>query len=100
VLLNACKDIGLAVNTWKTKDMEIGRHRGVIANENNSYEKLKTFKCLDSLVTNQNSIQDKIKYGFEAGNSCYYSVQTFLTSRLLSKNLKIKIYKTIILPGD
>ena len=26
VLLNACKDIGLAVNTGKTKYMEIGRH--------------------------------------------------------------------------
>ena len=32
------------------------------------------------------------------GNSCYYSVQTLLSSRLLSKNLKIKIHKTIILP--
>ena len=32
VLLNACKDIGLAVNTGKTKNMEIGRHRGMIAN--------------------------------------------------------------------
>ena len=32
------------------------------------------------------------------GNSCYYSVQTFLSSRILSKNLKIKTYKTIILP--
>ena len=32
VLLNACKDIGLAVNTGKTKYMEIG-HRVVIANE-------------------------------------------------------------------
>ena len=31
VLLNACKDIGLAVNIGKTKYMEIGRHRGVIA---------------------------------------------------------------------
>ena len=29
VLLNACKDIGLAVNIGKTKYMEIGRHRGV-----------------------------------------------------------------------
>ena len=32
VLLTACKDIDLAVNTGKTKYMEIGRHRGVIAN--------------------------------------------------------------------
>ena len=34
MLLNACKDIGLAVNTRKTRYMEIGRHRGVIATEN------------------------------------------------------------------
>ena len=48
------------------KYMEIGRHRGVIANEHikicsNSYEKVKTFKYLDSLLTNQNSIQKEIK---------------------------------------
>ena len=32
VLLNICKDIGLAVNIGKTKYMEIGRHQGIIAN--------------------------------------------------------------------
>ena len=46
MLLNACKDIGLAVNNGKTKYMEIGQHRGMIANEHikissNSYEKVK-----------------------------------------------------------
>ena len=34
VLLNECKDFGLAVNTEKTKYMEIGSHRGMIANKN------------------------------------------------------------------
>ena len=33
-----------------------------------------------------------------SGNACYHSVQNLLSSRLLSKNLKIKIYRTIILP--
>jgi hypothetical protein len=32
------------------------------------------------------------------GNACYHSVQNLLSSCLLSRNLKIKIYKTIILP--
>ena len=32
VLLNACKDIGLAVNTEKTKYIEVGRRRGLMAN--------------------------------------------------------------------
>ena len=49
-----------------------------------------------SLLTNQNSIHEGIKCRIKAGNSCYYSVQTLLSSRLLSKNLKIKIYKTIL----
>ena len=49
MLLNACKDIGLAVNTGKTKYMEIGRHQGIIANAHikigsNSYEKVEMFK--------------------------------------------------------
>ena len=64
----------------------------------NSYENVKTFKYLGSLLTNQNYIQEEIKCRLKAGNSCYYSVQTLLSSILLSKNLKIKIYKTIILP--
>ena len=56
------------------------------------------FKYLGSLLTNQNSIQEEIKCRIKTENSRYYSVQTLLSSRLLSKNLKIKIYKTIILP--
>ena len=32
------------------------------------------------------------------GNACYYSVQNLLSSSLLSKKLKIKIYRNIILP--
>ena len=80
VLLNACKDIGLTVNTEKTKYMEMGHHRGMIANAHinisiNSYEKVKTFTFLGSLLTNQNSIQEEIKCRLKAGNSCYYSVQ-------------------------
>ena len=35
----------------------------------------------------------------KVGNACYYSVQNLLSSSLLSKKLKIKIYRTIILPA-
>jgi hypothetical protein len=33
-----------------------------------------------------------------SGNACYLSVQNLLSSSLLSKNINIKIYRTIILP--
>ncbi|KAJ4427784.1 hypothetical protein ANN_25437 [Periplaneta americana] len=32
------------------------------------------------------------------GNACYYSVEKLMSSSLLSKNLKVRIYKTVILP--
>jgi hypothetical protein len=37
-------------------------------------------------------------YRLDSGNTCYHSVQNLLFSRLLSKNIEIKMYKTIILP--
>ena len=83
--------------------MEVGRHRGMLANEyikidSNSYENVKTFKYLGSLLTNQKSIYQEIESVIKAGNSCYYLVQTLLSSRLLSKNFKLIYIKQIILP--
>jgi len=56
------------------------------------------FKYLGTTLTNQNSIQEEIKSRLKSGNACYHSVQNLLSSSLLSKNLKIKINRTIILP--
>ena len=44
------------------------------------------------------SIAEEIKSRLSSENVCYHSVQNLLSSRLLSKNLKSKIYRTIILP--
>jgi hypothetical protein len=43
-------------------------------------------------------IQEEIKRRFNSDNAFYHSVPNFLPSRLLSRNVKIRIYKTIILP--
>jgi hypothetical protein len=42
-------------------------------------------------------MQEQIKSRLKSGNACYLSVQNLLYSILLSKNLKIKIHRTIIL---
>jgi hypothetical protein len=55
-------------------------------------------KYLGTRVTNKNLIQEKIKSILNSGNACYDSVQNLLSSRLLSKNIKTGIYKTVILP--
>ena len=40
----------------------------------------------------------RLNLNLKLGNACYYSVQNLLSSSLLYKTLKIKIYRTIILP--
>jgi hypothetical protein len=56
------------------------------------------FKYLGMALTSQNDIHNEIKSRLNLGNACYYSVQNLLSSHLISKYLKIKIYKTVILP--
>ena len=53
---------------------------------------------MGTTLTSQNSIYEEIKSRLKSGNVCYLSVQNLFSSSLLSKNIKIKIYRTIILP--
>jgi hypothetical protein len=48
-------------------------------------------------VTDQYLIHEHIKMRLNPGNPCYHSVQNRLSSRLLSKNVKIRIYKDLVL---
>jgi len=66
--------------------------------DNSFFERVEDFKYLGTTLTNQNSIQEEIKSRLNSGNACYHSAQNLLSSSLLSKNLKIDIYRTIILP--
>jgi hypothetical protein len=55
------------------------------------------FKYLRTTLTNHNDIHDEIKSRLNSGNSCYYSVQNLVFPSHIKK-LKIKTYKTVILP--
>jgi hypothetical protein len=50
--------------------------------------------CPYRFLTNRNLIQEDFKRWLNWVNACYHSVQSLLPSRLLSKNIKIRIYKT------
>jgi len=100
-LVVATKEIGLEVNANKTKYMIMSRDQNAgrsHSKKTDSIERVEEFKYLGTTLTNKNSIQEEIKSRLKLGNACYYSVQNLLSSISLSKKLKIKIYRTIILP--
>jgi len=66
--------------------------------DNTSIERVEEFRYLRTTLTDQNSIQEEIKSRLKLGNACYHSVQNLSSPSLLSKTLKIKIYRTVILP--
>jgi hypothetical protein len=55
-------------------------------------------KRLRTTVTNRNYIYKDIVNKLNLEDALYYSVQNILSTRILSKNLKFEMYKTIILP--
>jgi hypothetical protein len=102
-LLDAGKEVGLEVNSEKTKYMLTSRcmksgqmHSIKIANR--SFECVAKLKYLGTTLTDQNCMQEEIKSRLHSGNAFYHSVQSLLSSCLLSRNVQVKIYKTIILP--
>jgi hypothetical protein len=98
-LTDASKEVGLEINTEKAKYMLLSRHKNAGQNwDIKTANNILQFKYLGTTVTNRNLIHGEIKRRLNSGNACYYLVQNLLSSCLLSKSLKIRIYKTIILP--
>jgi len=80
-----------------SRDQNAGRTHSMKI-DNSYFERVDELKYLGTTLTNQNLIQEEIKSKLKSGNACYHSVQNLLSFSLLSKNLKIKVDRTIILP--
>jgi hypothetical protein len=100
-VIDASKEAGLKINVQNY--ILLSRHQNAGQNwdikiANRSFENMSQFKYLGTTVTNHNFVQEEIKRILSSGNACYHSVQSLLSSHLLSKNIKMRICETIILP--
>ena len=98
-LVVASKEFQLEVNADRAKYMVMSRDQNAGRSQstkidNSSIERVEEFKYLGTTLTNQISIQEESKCRLKSGNS----VQNLLSSSLLSQNIKINIYRTVILP--
>jgi hypothetical protein len=76
-------------NAWQNHDIKIA---------NRCSENVAQFRYLGTTVTNQNLIHEEIQRRLNSGIACYHSFHKLLSSHLLSRNIKIRIYKILILP--
>jgi hypothetical protein len=95
-LLGASKEVGLEVNSEQTKYMLTSRKKAgnkhSMKMANKSFEDVEQFKYLGTTLTDQNCRQEETNFG-----ECLLPLCP-VSSRLLSTIVKLKIYKSIILP--
>jgi hypothetical protein len=78
ILIDASKEVGLEINTEKTKYMWLSHHQNVGKNRdmkiaNRSFENVSQFKYLGTTVTNKNLIQEEVKRRLNSGSACYHN---------------------------
>ena len=100
-LVKDAKKHGLIINQTKTKymqnlkentavkDMKIGQMK---------FEQVKSFKYLGTQLNSQNSTHEEIQCRLILGNKALYDNKQLLSSTLISRNAKLKVYKSLIRP--
>jgi hypothetical protein len=103
-LKQGAKKVGLEINEDKTKYMIVTRNKDKwqrvqeFTSGEVSYERVDTFKYLESILNEENYIGLVIRSRVMAGNKCCYALGSIMRSKSISWKSKLKIYHTVIKP--
>jgi hypothetical protein len=98
-LQNEATLVELRINEGKTKYVQIKR-MGIkditrLKIDNFAFERLENFNYMGSILNADNKMNTEIAEIIAKGNKAYYANAKLIKSKFLTKNTKIKIYKTI-----
>ena len=92
--------VGLTINEHKTKYLRCTKkqHKMEGIDITQTHLQQVKFKYLGSIVNENKSIEEEIKGRISLGNKAFYANKDLFKSKLLIKNSKLRIYKTLVRP--
>jgi exonuclease III len=103
-LIKIAEKVGLKINEEKTEYMVVSRENRnrvqeeVIEVEEYRFKRVDQFKYLGSVITQNNDIKTEISTRLQSANKCFYGLSKIFRSRAISKNLKVRMYLTLLRP--
>ncbi|KAJ4450459.1 hypothetical protein ANN_01884 [Periplaneta americana] len=94
--------LGFKINTKKSKFMSVTKRQNDQVKEvkmgTYKFEKVKEFTYLGSILTANNDLRNEVQRRINLANRAYYSLLPIVKNKIISREIKIKIYKTLIRP--
>ncbi|KAL4143760.1 hypothetical protein QTP88_006047 [Uroleucon formosanum] len=100
----AAEKVGLRINEEKTEYMVVSRRNGNLVQEEfievekYKFKRVDQFKYLGSIITQDNDIKTEISMRLQSANKCFFGLIKMFRSRAVSKNLKVRMYLTLLRP--
>ena len=81
-----------------SREVQRNQYQTAITTDGYTFEDVKQFTCLGTAITAQNDNSLEIKRWITLPNRCYYGPSRHMCSRALSRQTKLALCKTLILP--
>lgn len=100
-LINYSSSMGLVINENKTKYMMMTRNattKGNLHVGDLTFEQVGDFKYLGVNINEKNNMHNEVKMRLNVANRCYFTMKEMLSSKLLSRRTKERLYCTYMRP--